>query len=65
MKKITLYFLLFIPFLAFSQAYQTSAPWMQDNNLKKKGKITLDDISIAAKLPVFERLFLKCHRHWY
>ena len=49
MKKITLYFLLFIPFLAFSQAYQTSAPWMQDNNLKKKGKITLDDISIAAE----------------
>ncbi|MDG1039867.1 MAG: T9SS type A sorting domain-containing protein [Polaribacter sp.] len=49
MKKIIFYFLFLIPVLAFSQAYQTSAPWMQDSDLKKKGKITLEDISLAAE----------------
>lgn len=49
MKKITLYFLFFIPLFAFSQNYQNSAPWMADSSLKKKGKITLNDISAAAE----------------
>jgi len=49
MKKITLYFLFFIPLFAFSQNYQNSAPWMSDSSLKKKGKITLNDISAAAE----------------
>ena len=49
MKKIIFYFLFLIPVLAFSQAYQTSAPWMQDSDLKMKGKITLEDISLAAE----------------
>ena len=49
MKKIILYLLFFIPFLAFSQNYQNNAPWMNDSSLKKKGKITLKDISNAAE----------------
>ena len=49
MKKITLYLLFFIPLLAFSQKFQTNAPWMNDSGLKKKGKITLNDITIAAE----------------
>ena len=49
MKKITLYLLFIVPLFAFSQNYQTSAPWMNDSNLKKKGKITLNDISMAAE----------------
>ncbi|MFN0728255.1 T9SS type A sorting domain-containing protein [Polaribacter gochangensis] len=49
MKKITLYTLFLIPFLTFAQTYQNNAPWMQDGVFKKKGKITLNDISIAAE----------------
>ncbi len=39
MKKITLYFLFFIPFFAFSQTYQNNAPWMSDASLKRKEKL--------------------------
>jgi len=49
MKKITLYLLFIIPVLGFSQNYQSNAPWMADASLKKKGKITLNDISAAAE----------------
>ncbi|MBL4643259.1 MAG: glycosyl hydrolase, partial [Flavobacteriaceae bacterium] len=49
MKKTTFIILLFIPFLAFSQATQNNAPWMKDNNLKKKGKLTLNEISTSAE----------------
>jgi hypothetical protein len=49
MKKITLYLMFLIPFVVFSQNYQNNAPWMADNYLKKKGKITLEDISAAAE----------------
>ena len=49
MKKTTFIILLFIPFLAFSQATQNNAPWMKDNNLKKKGKFTLNEISTSAE----------------
>ncbi len=49
MKKTTFTFLLFIPLLALSQAYQGNAPWMKNSNLKKKGKLTLQEISLAAE----------------
>lgn len=49
MKKTTFIILLFIPFLAFSQAKQNNAPWMKNSALKKKGKLTLKEISIAAE----------------
>lgn len=49
MKQTTFIILLFIPLLAFSQATQNNAPWMKDNNLKKKGKLTLNEISTSAE----------------
>ena len=48
MKKTTIIILLFIPILAFSQAFQNNAPWMK-SQLKKKSTLTLNDISISAE----------------
>ena len=48
MKKIT-FALLFIPLIGFSQAFQTNAPWMNNSNMKKKGKLTLKEISLSAE----------------
>ncbi len=49
MKKILLSTLLMIPVLIFSQAFQNNAPWMKDSTLKKKGKLTLSEISSSAE----------------
>ena len=49
MKKIILILVLFISFSGFSQALQDQAPWMTSENLQKKGKTTLTDISNAAE----------------
>ena len=49
MKKTIFIILLFIPLLAFSQAFQNNAPWMKNNSLKKKGKLTINDISLSAE----------------
>ena len=50
MKKTILSFVFILPFLLNAQSYQVNAPWMQsDNLLKKKGKLTFNDITSAAE----------------
>lgn len=49
MKKNILLIFLLSSILGFSQNYQNLAPWMQKQELKKKSKTTLDDISELAK----------------
>lgn len=49
MRTLKFILLLLLPLSLFSQAFQENAPWMKESTLKKKGKVTLNNISISAE----------------
>ena len=49
MRTLKFALLLLLPLSLFSQAFQENAPWMKENVLKRKGKVTLNDISTSAE----------------
>jgi hypothetical protein len=49
-KKALNLICLIIPLIVLSQGLQDNSPWMQNNSLKSKSKLTLEDISQQAEL---------------
>jgi hypothetical protein len=49
LKKILTLTIIFSSLIASSQGVQNLAPWMQDQTLKNKSKVTLEEISKSAE----------------